>query len=79
VFIVPVRLLQEGHVALEAVFAFKSLNLTFHECEVGGESKGGVVVKVDVIIGLALYKFDALVVHCGTQVSECFLEKVWQK
>jgi hypothetical protein len=61
--VVAMRFLQESQIPLEPVFAFKTLNLSLHDGDVGREFEVGVIVEMDIVVGFALDQLDALCIE----------------
>ena len=78
-FIMPMRLLQESQISLEAILALPFLDLPLHSGRIGGEFEGLAVAEPDVVVGLAFEEFNALGFEGGVEVVKGFAEEVGQE
>ena len=75
----PVRLLQEAQVSVEAILAFPFLHLPLHTGRIGRQLKRLAITKPEVVVGLAFQEFDSFGLEGGVQIVECLSEKVGEE
>jgi hypothetical protein len=74
-----VRLLQEAQITLESVLALESLNLLFHDRDIGRQFEVRPIVEMYIVVGIALDQMNTFVLQRRAEIRECFLEQLWQK
>lgn len=77
--VMAMRLLQEGKVSFEPIFAFPFLNLCLHSCDVGTKLKLFTIAKPDVVIRFAFDEFDVFFFEGCVKVFIAFGEKAWKE
>ena len=77
--VVAMRLLQEGKVSLESVFAFPSFDLCLHSRDVSAELELFAIAEPDVVIWLAFDEFDVFLFEGRVKVFVAFGEKAWEE
>ena len=78
-FIVPVGLLPEAQIPLEAVLALPFLDLDFHARQIAAELEALAVPEPDIVVGLAFQELDAFGSYGGVEVAEDFFEEVGEE